>query len=621
MDVRGSASAHLEKSRQTSLALSFWRTARNFWFSNAYLSAWILTAAAVAFVILEVYFQYRLNVWNRVVFDALEQRDGSIVRSQALLFVPLAIGSTASAILIVYFRMKLQRRWREWLTEHLLDRWLKKGRYYQLNFIPGPHENPEYRLSEDMRIATEAPIDFVSGITTSILTAATFITVLWVVGGDLPLEWGGTQIVVPRFLVLAVVLYCLITSGAMVVIARSFVPIAERKNQTEAEFRYALTRIRENGESIAILGGEAEERAGLSASLTRVIDAWRQMANQYMRTTGVSHSNFIIATVVPVILCAPKYLDGTMSLGQVTQATAAFIQVQYAFNWIVNNYPRLAEWTASARRVASLLAALDSLDAVERDKKVNAIIRAEGGSAVLHLRGLKVVLSDGTVVVEDADVKVERGERVLLAGESGSGKSTLVRALAGLWPWGEGQIITAPGAKIFLMPQKPYIPLGSLRRAVAYPLAGDSIADDELKSALGQVGLESLAARLDDEEPWANVLSGGEQQRLSFARLLLHRPDIVVLDESTSALDVDSQETLMTRLRDLLPEMAMISVGHRQELELFHERKLNLIRQEGGAKLISDEPSAPPISPLAVLLKRWGGPMRGRASPTVLPPD
>ncbi len=594
----------------------FWRSARGFWSApKSWKVAWLMTAMLVVLVLGQLFFQYQLNLWNKAIFDALEKKDGATVLNQAMLFVPLAAGSIAVAVAVVYARMRTQRRWRAWLTEHTITRWLNKGRYYQLNVIDGDHKNPEARIGDDTRIATEQPVDFAVGILSATLTSATFMGVLWNVGGSLTLDWGGSQIVIPGYLVMAVLAYCLIISGLMLLIARSFVPTAERKNQTEAEFRAALTRVREYGESIAILGGEKEERAGLDELLAKVIVTWAKMAGQYMRTMFVSHGNFVIASVIPVILCAPKYLAGEMTLGTVMQAAAAFIQVQYAFNWIVDNYPRLAEWTASARRAAALLVALDGLDHIE-DSQVGAIDRKEEEGAAIRLRDVSVALSDGTVVVDDADVTVELGEKVLVAGESGTGKSTLVRAIAGLWPWGEGEIIIKSGAKLFLMPQKPYIPLGTLRRAVTYPRAAEDFDDKEIAAALEMVGLEHLIEKLDDEDAsWDRTLSGGEQQRLAFARLFLHKPDIVVMDEATSALDPESQAMLMTKLAEQLSNTAIISVGHRPELEAFHERKVKLVRKEGGAKLVPGEIAAPPISLVATLMNRWRGPRPPTSSP------
>jgi putative ATP-binding cassette transporter len=589
------------------LVRRFWRTALKFWTGEQRLVAWTMAVSLVVLVVLQVVVQYRLNVWNRELFDAIEKKDGTAVLWQSALFVPLAAASIAIAVIVVWARMRTQRRWRAWLTEDVGDRWLDKGRYYQLNLVAGDHTNPEGRLTDDTRVATEAPVDLAVGILSAFLTSATFIGVLWVIGGDLNVDWNGSTWHIPGYLVIAVVIYCILISGGMMLIARSFVPIAERKNQSEADLRYALTRLRENGESIAILGGEEEERAGLAKLLSNVVRAWARLAGQYMRTMFVSHGNFVIASVIPIILCAPKYLNGTMTLGQVMQAAAAFIQVQYAFNWIVDNYPRLAEFAASARRVANLMVSLDRLDAAD----VSAIKRGEvaGERAAIRLKDVSVELTDGTVVIDDADVVVQLGEKVLLAGDSGSGKSTLVRAISGLWPWGEGEISLKPGAKLFMMPQRPYVPLGTLRRAATYPQAADAVDDAALRQALEKVGLGHVVERLDEEEvAWDQVLSGGEKQRLGFARLLLEKPDIVVMDEATSALDTESQMELMSMLHRDMPDLAVISVGHRAELEEFHERKLNLVRKKGGARLVAGEIGAPPISVLTMLMKRWRGP-------------
>jgi putative ATP-binding cassette transporter len=601
-----------DRNKQRALVRRFARSARGFWTGDQRRVAWLMTVSLIVLIVLQIIASYRINVWNREIFDALEKKDGAAVVYQAWIFIPLAIFSIAIAILVVWARMRIQRRWRAWLTENVGDRWLNDGRYYQLNLVAGEHKNPEHRLTEDMRIATEAPVDLASGILTAFLTSATFIGVLWFVGGNLTIDWNGAELTIPGYLVISVVIYCLVISSSMLLIARSFVPTAERKNQSEAEFRYALTRLRENGESIAILGGEEEERAGLAELLSNVVRAYAKLAGQYMRTMFVSHGNYIVASVVPIILCAPKYLAGTMTLGQVMQATAAFIQVQYAFNWIVDNYPRLAEFTASARRVASLMMSLDHLDQAD----LGAIKRSEiSEGAAIRLKDVSVELTDGTVVIDDADVVLQLGEKLLLAGDSGSGKSTLVRAIAGLWPWGEGEIALKPGAKLFMMPQRPYVPLGTLRRAATYPQAPDSIDDAALKNALETVGLGHVVERVDEEDvSWDQVLSGGEKQRLGFARLLLERPDIVVMDEATSALDTDSQARLMEMLGEELPEIAVISVGHRAELEAFHDRKLNLVRRKGGARLVAGDITAPPIGVVGLLMKRWRGP-RGETVP------
>ena len=443
----------------------------------------------------------------------------------------------------------MQRRWRQWLTDILVDRWLKSGRYYQLNLVSGDHKNPEYRIADDVRIATESPVDFVSGVTSAFLSAATFIVVLWTIGGALSITIGGTALYIPGFLVIAAVLYAVIASGAMMLIGRRFVTVSEEKNQSEAELRYVLTRLRENGESIALIQGEEEERAGVDRALGKVLRAWRSICTQYMKTTVVSSSSGFIAPVLPIILCAPKYLDGSMTLGQVMQAASAFTIVQGAFNWLVDNYPRLADWTASARRAASLMVSLDGLERAESGDGFGRIKRTnDGDKAALRLKDLSVTLDDGTAVLDDTDIAIMPGERVLIAGESGTGKSTLVRAISGLWPWGGGLIEVKKGAKLMLLPQRPYIPIGTLRRAATYPDAADSREIKEVAEAFKRVGLGHLIDRIEDEAPWDQTLSGGEKQRLAFARIFLHNPDIIVLDEATAALDPESQDKLMELL-------------------------------------------------------------------------
>jgi putative ATP-binding cassette transporter len=365
--------------------------------------------------------------------------------------------------------------------------------------------------------------------------------------------------------------------------------VSERKNSTEAHQRYQHTRLRENGESIALIHGEEEERAGVDRSLRAVLRTWRQIAVQSMKTTIVSQTSGYIAPVLPIILCSPKFLAGTMTLGEVMQAASAFTIVQGAFNWLVDNYPRLADWTASAHRAASLMVSLDALDAAEHGDGVGRItLSDQGHAAALRLNDLSVTLDDGTAVVQDAEVAIMPGERVLIAGESGTGKSTLVRAIAGLWPWGGGSVEVLKGAKLMLLPQRPYIPIGTLRRAATYPDPADSRSVEEVAAACKRVGLGHLVDRLDDEAPWDQTLSGGEKQRLAFVRIFLHNPDIIVLDEATAALDPESQDKLMELVSKQPENTTLVSVGHRPELEAFHSRKIVLERRRGGAKLVSD---------------------------------
>jgi vitamin B12/bleomycin/antimicrobial peptide transport system ATP-binding/permease protein len=528
-----------------------------------------------------------MNVWTRSVFDALQKREPDTVLFLSMLYLPLLAAGVSFVVVQVYARMSIQRRWRAWLNNELLDNWLKNGRYYQLDLVSGGHRNPECRLADDVRVATDAPIDFATGMTTAVLSAATFIVVLWTIGGALTIQLGGVALTIPGFLVVAAAIYAVAASGAMALIGRCFIKASENKDQAEAEYRYVLTRLRENAESIALLQGVDEERSGVGKSFKMVLRAWQDICIQHMRTTIISQTSGYIAPVLPIILCAPKFLDGSMTLGEIMQAASAFTIVQGAFNWLVDNYPRLADWIASARRVASLQVSLDALER-EEIERVGRINRGKGNGAALRLRNLSVTLHDGTAILTAAEAAIPAGQKVLLTGDSGTGKSTLARAIAGVWPWGHGDIEIPAGAKLSLLPQRPYVPIGTLRRAVNYPDPARSRSDEEIAKVLKTVGLGDLAGRLDEEGPWDRILSGGEKQRLAFARLFLQRPDIIVLDEVTAAVDSPSQHRLMELLSHEFKEATIVSIGHRPELTAFHERKLVLKHGRRGTKLVSD---------------------------------
>src|SRR5712672_2859535 len=289
-----------EEARKDYLLTRFWISARGYWGKNGDRLAWLFSIGLLLLIIANVGLQYGINVWNRAIFDAIEKRDSATVFYLTAVFFPLAIGSVLLGVAQVFARMGIQRRWRAWLTSSVMTRWLANGRYYQLNLVGGDHKNPEYRIAEDLRIATDSPVDFIAGVTSALLSAATFIVVLWTIGGALTVTLGGSTVTIPGFLVITAVVYAAIASGSIMTIGHRFVQISEDKNQVEAEFRYALTRVRENGESIALLGGEQEERDGIDKTFTKVLHQWARIAGQHMRTTLVSQGSSLIAPVVPL---------------------------------------------------------------------------------------------------------------------------------------------------------------------------------------------------------------------------------------------------------------------------------------------------------------------------------
>lgn len=581
--------ASLATATGTSRLRRFCRSAGGYWLGGGSGLAWLVTISLAAVVFASLGITYSLNLWNRHFYDALGAKDAASALHQAILF-PLLVGLYLGlCVFAMWARMSMQRTWRAWLNAHLLSRWLGHSRFYKLELIGGDHKNPEHRINDDLRIATEMPVDFVSGFVTALLSAATFIVVLWTVGGALKVELGGRAVEIPGFLVIAAVLYACIVNAAMLGVAFRFIPLTEQKNQAEAEYRYALTRVRENAESIALLGGAGAEGERLEQGFGVVVARWRDLMVQHMRTVIVQQGSAQFCGVVPILLCMPHYFDGSMSLGAIMQIASAFTIVQHALSWFMENYTRLADWTASARRVGALMLAIDDLEAAECGRAAR-IEHREAGEAALQLRDVVVALDNGTAIVRGANITVDAGEHVLIAGDSGSGKSSLVRAIAGCWPWGKGSITRPAGKRVQVVPQRPYVPFGTLRDAVTYPSAAADVDSEEVSRVLALAGLGQFAGRLDHVAAWDRTLSEGEKQRLSIARLLLHRPDIIALDEATSALHVQGQAELMAVIARELPLATIISVGHRPELETYHDRKLTIARRIDGAVIAADQP-------------------------------
>ena len=562
----------------------FLNRAVGFWTGPDRRNAWLWTAGALALVFANLAVNVGINRWNKWFFDALERKDGSTLWTAVIVIVVLVALGAAFAVAMVWCRMTLQVKWRQWLTGEMLARWLSEQRYYRLAVTDEDQINPEYRIADDLRLASEPVVEFAVGFINALLAAVTFVGILFWVGGSLTIDIGGTSVWIPGYIAIAAVLYATATSVLTYLIGSPLVDRVAAKNEAEAQFRYELTRVRENAESIALIKGADDERERLNETFATVAARWLDVVRQHCHLTWILNGNAFFAPVFPVLLAAPKYLAGELSLGSVMQIAAAFIAVLTALNWFAENFIRLAEWSASARRAQELHEALDEMD--DDTARTAAIVVENTSQADIEMMDLSIVHRDGRVVIDDTDIKVKPGERVLLGGESGSGKSTLIRAIAGLWPWGEGRILLPAGAKVAFVPQRPYIPLGTLRNAITYSTGKKKrkVIDDTIKEAMRRCGLRHLLPRLDAEERWDKVLSGGEQQRVAFTRLVVLKPDIVIMDEATSALDEDAQASMMELFRHELKDVTLISVGHRPGLEEFHERKLTLQRHPSQAR-------------------------------------
>ncbi|MDB5371879.1 MAG: hypothetical protein JWP04_521 [Belnapia sp.] len=550
--------------------------------------------------LLQIAIQVRFNIWNRDFFNALESRDRTAFFGQMGLFLGLTAASMVTAVFQLYVRQMLQLHWREWLVFRLQHRWLSQGRHYQINFLPDAADNPDQRISENTRWATAIAVDMAVGLVSAVLMLISFVGILWTLSGPLHVALGASEFDIPGYMVWAALLYAGIGSALTWVIGRPMVAANIRRNEAESDHRFALVRLRESSEGVALIGGEADEERGLKQAFGAVAKAMLDLMRSERRLMWLTSAYGMLLTVFPVLVASPRYFAGAITLGVLMQISSAFGQVTSSLNWFVDNFPRIADWRSHVARVVELEDTLDMADASEAETVITLNEAPQGDDrAILAFRDLQIAQADGTLVINDANAEIQPGERVLIVGESGSGKSTLFRAIAGLWPWGSGEIRIPPRSAMMFMPQRPYLPLGTLHAAVAYPMPARRFARPAVEAALTRCGLDHLIPRLEEEERWDRILSLGEQQRLAFTRLLLHRPAWVFMDEATAALDEANQDTMMRLFEAELAESALVSIGHRPGLDVYHDRTLTLTRGSDGAILGRRRRPAPPAKPSA----------------------
>lgn len=584
--IRAAPARNLDIVRDLTLFIRVLRQAEGGrWVMAIFLASTVVTIA-------NMFGQVELNDWNGRFFDAVGRRDLSgFVRDLWTFLVIIAV-LLALTVAQTFLQERLKFRLREWITRHLLVEWLKPLRVYQLSFAGEYGRNPDQRIQEDTRLLGDYSADLGCGLVYSLLQILAFVGVLWSLSARVTFQVAGYDIAIPGYMVWCALAYALIGSGLTWIVGRPLIALNGERYAREAEFRFALVRVNESGESIALHGGEHDEQRHLEAALAAVVDTMRRISSSLAHLTWITSGTGWLSLVVPILVAAPAYFGGSLTLGGLIMVAGAFTQVQGAMRWFVDNFSRLADWRAAVHRIARFREALDNLPAIEEDAE--EIKRAPHPDGHLAFEGVRILLPDGHIIIDDATVSIAPGERVLIVGDTGRGKSTLFRAVAGLWPWGSGTILTPPPEAMAFLPQRPYLPLGTLRNALSYPSAPDAFPDADVRKALERCDLGSLTAKLDQTERWDRELSLGEQERLAFARLLLHKPGWVFLDEATAALDEESQRRVMRLFDDELKQTTVLSIGHRPDLAVYHTRTLQLVHGLDGDRLKLKPPPAPP---------------------------
>ena len=563
-----------------------WRLARPYFAeSEERWSARGLLAVVIGLALANVGLSVLLNFWRLEFYNAIQNKDWDGFVSLLLLyrhtekgltfgFTPLAMSHVVIAVLEVYLTQWLTIRWRRWLTDKFLNEWMSDRAYYKIS-LAGSHElgtdNPDQRIAEDVREFCETSLSLTLGLISRIVTLFSFLTILWGLS-DFVVIFG---MAIPGDLFWIALIYAIAGTVCTHLTGRPLSALFFRQQRVEADFRYSLVRVRENVEGIALYQGETQEKTNLLHRFMAVIGNFRAIMHRTMLLNMVTVGYSQIAVIVPLVAAAPRYFAGKVTMGVLFQTAEAFGRVETSLSWIVDQYDTIASWRAVVGRLASFHRAIEAARAVDTN-----LLHTESADGALRLRGLDLSLPDGSKLLSLADLTLQPGRSVVITGRSGTGKSTLFRALSGIWPFARGQIQMP--RSVFFLPQRPYIPLGTLRYVISYPHAPDQYDRATIAQSLRDVGLAHLVDRLDRDDNWPQSLSGGEQQRVAVARALLVKPSWIFLDEATASLDLESEMEVYETLKAHLPDTTLVSIAHRPSVAIFHDERV-VLRREGAA--------------------------------------
>jgi vitamin B12/bleomycin/antimicrobial peptide transport system ATP-binding/permease protein len=577
-----------------------WRIAAPYFRSEDRFAGRLLLAAVISIELSLVLISVLLNQWNNRFYNALQEKNWDGFVTEIGVFSVLATFYIALSVYQVYLNQWLQIRWRLWMTSTYLGEWLHNANHYRMQLLGDAADNPDQRITDDVKLFVEQTLNIGVGLLSSIVTLGSFIVILWGLSSTAPLHLFGREFEIPGYLVWGALIYAIFGTALTQWIGSPLVSLDFRQQRFEADFRFNLVRVRENSEQIALLQGESAERQRLSDRFGRVVGNWYAIMWRTKRLTAFTASYSQAAVIFPYILVAPAYFANKILLGGMMQTASAFSSVQQALSFFVSTYRTLAEWRAVVARLDGFDTAIKSAAVVASSTESIDIVPSTG-SHDIDLKQLLIRLPNGTPLVSAQSFSITGNERTLITGPSGAGKSTLFRAVAGIWPFGSGSIAIPANATLMMLPQRPYFPVGSLKAAIVYPAEVAAFSSDQVANVLVEIGLPQLASKLEEDAHWNRTLSLGEQQRLGLARALLHQPQYLFLDEATASLDEASEEALYRLLEKKLPAATIVSIGHRSTLEAFHQRKVVLSRDGDRFALANRSEAVKPASdaPLA----------------------